>query len=48
MKTSFVLANPTLTRLDWSFMAKISRETVGEGNEVMARGCKKGEVIEGA
>ena len=27
MKASFNLTNPTVTRVDWSFISKISRET---------------------
>ena len=48
IKTSFALANPTLTGLDWSFTPEISRETVDEGNGVMAGGCEEEEVIGGA
>ena len=45
MKTSFTLANLSLTRLDWSFMPEISRETqVGDGEVV--RNNKEGEVVE--
>ena len=44
MKTSFDLANPTLTELNWSFIPKISGETVGEGDGAVVGGSKEGEV----
>lgn len=47
MKASFALANPMLTGLDWSFMLEISGETVGEGDRVVVRDDKEGEVVGG-
>lgn len=46
MKSSFTLANPSLTGLDWSFMSEISYETqLGDG--VVFGNGEEGEVVRG-
>ncbi|GMN22567.1 hypothetical protein TIFTF001_040288 [Ficus carica] len=44
----FTLANPSLTRLNWSFMPEISGETQGDGYGTVVNDGEEGEVVGGA
>lgn len=48
MNASFTLANPSLTRLNWSFMPEISGETQGDGYGTVVNDGEEGEVVGGA
>ena len=44
MKASFAITNPTLTRVDWSFIPKVFGETTTKEGQTPPKGAEEGEV----
>ncbi|GMN68534.1 hypothetical protein TIFTF001_037589 [Ficus carica] len=44
MKAGYAMNNPSVTRVDWSFVPEVSEETASEEGPVLQKGVEEGEM----